>query len=168
MKKLKVLFHNRVARFIVVGVTNTAISFGVLNLAFYKLHQGKIVSSIIATTCAVTFSFILNRHFVFSDKSRRLHQQAVPFVLVTLIGSVLILNTVYIVTIKLLNGHETFLIDLAKTITGIKFSKNFVDINFATVVGAAAALTWNYNGYRLFVFKGSKLPSEIAEHETNN
>lgn len=165
MKKLKSLLSNRIARFIVVGAANATISFGVLNLVFYKFNQGKIVSSIIATTCALIFSFILNRNYVFSDKSRHVHKQFIPFVVVTISGSLLLLNLVYILTLKLLNGHETPLIDLAKDISGITFTKSFIDINLSTVVGAIAALLWNYNGYRLFVFNGSKLPLEVIEHE---
>lgn len=165
MKKITQLLSNRIARFIVVGLANATISFGILNITFYKFHQGKIVSSIIATTCALIFSFILNRHYVFSDKSRRIHRQLALFVVVTISGSLLLLNMVYVLTLKILNGHEDQIIRLAKNISGITFTKNFIGINLSTVVGAIAALVWNYNGYRLFVFKGSKLPHEVAEDE---
>lgn len=161
------IFKSRINRFAVVGVANAAISFGLLNFSFYFLHQSKIVSSIIGTGTALVFSFVLNRNFVFSDKSQKAHKQALPFMLVTITGSFIVLNLVYIFTLKvLLAGHESLIITPIKTITGITFSSNFVDINVSTVVGAIAAMIWNYNGYRLFVFKGAKLPSGVKEGET--
>jgi len=163
---LNKLASKRVLRFAVIGVCNAAISFGVLNLAFYKLGQTKIISSIIATTCALIFSFILNRGFVFGDKTKRAHQQLPAFVIVTVSGSLLVLNLVYIVTLHLLSGHEGLIIDPVKTLTAVSLTKNFVDINFSTVMGAVVALFWNYNGYRWFVFKGSKDAIEEAVEHT--
>ena len=145
----------RVMRFVVVGITNAMINFGVLNLAFYVLHQPKIISSIISTTCALIFSFILNRGFVFVDKTKRMHRQLPAFVIVTVIGSILILNTVYIISLAILNGHNLFIIDTVKTLTGLSLSRNFVDINLSTVFGAIVAMVWNYNGYKWFVFRES-------------
>lgn len=152
MKNLPI---HRVIRFVAVGTANAAISLGVLNLMFYKFHHGKVVSSIIATSCALIFSFILNRNFVFADKSRRIHKQALPFVIVTVSGSLLVLNLVYIMALRLLNNHEQPIINIVHSLTGIDFSKNFVDINLATALGAVVAMLWNYNGYRLFVFKAA-------------
>lgn len=148
------LISRRALRFVGVGICNAAISFGLLNIAFYKLHQTKIISSIIATTCALIFSFILNRGFVFGDKTKKAHQQLPVFVMVTISGSLLVLNLVYILSLRLLNGHEHLIIVPIKNLTGLVFTKSFVDINLSTVMGAAVALFWNYNGYKWFVFKG--------------
>lgn len=153
---LNKLRANRIARFVVVGTCNAAISFGLLNLAFYEFGQTKIMASIISTTCALIFSFILNRNFVFADKTKKAHQQAPAFVLVTVSGSLIVLNLVYILSLQLLNGNEHFIIDPVKALTGIVLSKSFIEINVSTVIGAIVALFWNYNGYRWFVFKGSK------------
>jgi putative flippase GtrA len=153
------LSHNRVLRFGVVGFANAAISFGILNLCFYIFHQSKIVSSVIATSCALLFSFALNRSFVFADKSRRIHHQFIPFAIVTISGSLIVINLVYIGMLHVLDGHETEFLKLLKDVTGVQFSKSFIDINLSTVIGAIAAMIWNYNGYRLFVFKGSQASS---------
>jgi hypothetical protein len=75
-------------------------------------------------------------------------------VVVTVSGSLLVLNGVYILSLALLKGHEAGLINLAKDLTGLKFSKSFIDINLSTVAGAVVAMIWNYNGYKWFVFKG--------------
>lgn len=147
--------RSRILRFVGVGFANAAISFGILNLCFYKLHQSKITSSVIATTCALLFSFALNRSFVFADRSQRAYRQFLPFAVVTISGSLVVINVVYIITIHLLNGHESGIIHILQHSTGFKFSASFLDINLSTVIGAIAAMIWNYNGYRLFVFKGS-------------
>ena len=47
------LVSKRVLRFAIIGVCNAIITFSILNIAFYKLHQAKIISSIIATSCAL-------------------------------------------------------------------------------------------------------------------
>jgi putative flippase GtrA len=148
--------NKRVLRFVVVGCANAAISFGILNLCFYSLHQNKIVSSIIGTTCALLFSFALNRTFVFSDKSRKVHQQFIPFAVVTISGSIAVLNLVYIIMLRILNGHEAQLQNLINDVTGLRFSKDFLQINLSTLVGSLVAMFWNYNGYKRFVFKGSQ------------
>jgi putative flippase GtrA len=136
------------------------ISFGLLNLAYYKFGQTKIVSSIIATTCALIFSFIMNRGYVFGDKSRKAHQQLPAFIIVTVSGSLVVLNLVYILSLHVIDGHEYLIIDPAKAIIGISLTKSFIDINVSTIVGALVALFWNYNGYRWFVFKGRKSVEE--------
>ena len=157
------LLSTRILRFAAVGICNAAISFGLLNLAYYKGGFSKIVSSIISTTCALLFSFVMNRGFVFGDKSRTARQQLPAFVAVTITGSLLVLNLVYALSVHLLEGNEHILIDPIKNLTGIVFSKSFIDINVSTVIGAAVALFWNYNGYRWFVFKGETHPYAVEE-----
>ncbi len=155
MPKVRTLVTGRIARFAATGLANAAISFGLLNLCFYHFKLSKIVASIIATSCALLFSFILNRNFVFLDKSRRARRQLVPFVLVSVSGSLVVLNLVYAGVVSILARHDQWLIGLVHSTTGITLAESFVDINLATVVGAVVAMVWNYNGYRIFVFKGA-------------
>lgn len=140
------------ARFIVIGSCNAVISFGVLNLMFYKFHQPKILSSVVSTSCALAFSFIMNRGFVFGKKEKKVRDQLPKFLMVTISGSLLLLNLVYIISVKLLEGHEHPIIQFFHLITSITLTKSFVDINLSTILGAVAALIWNYEGYKRFVF----------------
>lgn len=151
----KKLISGRVFRFAIIGFCNSAISFGILNISFYELRLAIITSSLIATSCALIFSFIMNRDFVFGDKSKKAYLQLPAFVIITIIGSLLILNLVYILSLRLLLGHEHLIIDIIKHTTSITLSSNFVDINLSTTIGAISAMFWNYNGYKRFVFKGS-------------
>jgi len=160
---LQKLLAERKLRFVVIGICNATISFGILNVAFAVFHQGKIESSIIATSCALAFSFFMNRGFVFGDKTKKAHQQLPIFIIVTVTGSLLVLNLVYILSLKVLNGHEGLIIDPIKLVTSLTLTKNFVDINLSTVIGAIAALLWNYNGYKWFVFKGQGKKNSVEE-----
>ena len=155
MPRLAHVFNHRVPRFAVVGIANATVSFGILNLLFFGLHFSKIAASLISTACAVLFSFGLNRNFVFVDKSKRAHQQILPFVLVTLSGSIGILNLVYICCVALLERHGLWLVQLIHATTGLHLSQSFIEINLSTVIGAIVSMVWNYNGYKLFVFKNA-------------
>lgn len=163
MRLLQTLWQHRVTRFVIVGVSNTALHFSILNFSFYVLGQSKIVSSLIATMCAVTFSFVLNRSFVFASKDTRPAQQLALFVVVTLSGMLLIHNAVYAFSLALLSNWDQQLSTILHTVLGISFSKDFIDINVSTVMGAMVAMVWNYNGYRLFVFKDKKQHEEESE-----
>lgn len=145
--------RSRLAKFIIIGVANAAISFGILNLSFYYFHQTKIISSLIGTTCALGFSFFMNRNFVFMSKTESAKKQIIPFVFVTVTGSLVLLNLVYAVSVAYLNKYGAGLTVALNNATGMSLKQSLVDINLSTAVGAGFALVWNYNGYRLFVFK---------------
>ena len=165
MERVKKIIAFRLVRFILVGVGNTALNFLILNFAFYELNQSKIVSSFIATACAVAFSFILNRNFVFVDKTRPA-RQLIMFIVVTVSGVLLVQNSVYALGISLLRGHEAHIASLLRSLTGIQFSHDFIDINLSNVVASLFVMAWNYNGYRIFVFKGERHGDDIIETET--
>jgi len=140
-------------RFLMVGASNAVLHFSVLNASFFFLHQSKIVSSIIATIFAMTYSFILNRNFAFKSKNHHLTTQAIAFIVVTLSGMLFVHNAVYIAVLWLLE-HDSIGITLAiEKITNGVLTADFIDINLSTLLGAIFAMVWNYNGYRLFVFK---------------
>lgn len=137
----------------VVGASNAVLHFSILNASFFYLHHSKIVSSIIATIFAMMYSFVLNRNFVFKSQNGHLTSQALSFMLVTVTGILLVHNAVYIAVLWALE-HDTVGVTLAiERMTNGLLSADFIDINLSTVIGAAFAMVWNYNGYRIFVFK---------------
>lgn len=159
------VFRHRLARFVVVGFSNAALHFTVLNTCFYVLGASKILASLIATIFAVTFSFFLNRDFVFKAEGESAAREALLFALVTLTGMLVIHNITYALFIQVLSGHESRLANAVEFVVGYRPSKDFIDINFATIVGAMAALVWNYNGYRLLVFR-QKAAEDNAHEES--
>lgn len=71
-------------RFVIVGVANTLIDFGVLfTLTEVGVHF--ILANMIATFVALTFSFFVNRSFTF-EATGNTAPQAIKFVAVTLFG----------------------------------------------------------------------------------
>ncbi|HUS25920.1 MAG TPA: GtrA family protein [Nevskiaceae bacterium] len=163
MERAKKLVSFRTVRFALVGIGNTAVNFAILNFAFYVLNQGKIVSSIIATSCAVAFSFALNRNFVFAHKTGKALHQLILFVVVTVSGVMLVQNAVFALGVRLLPGHETPLINLVESLAKLRLSPDFIDVNLSNAVASLAVMFWNYNGYRLFVFKQEEEQSVISE-----
>jgi putative flippase GtrA len=155
MNKVQKISYVRILRFIIVGTCNALISFGLLNFSFYVLGQNKIISSLIGTSCALIFSFILNRSYVFNAKTDSARRQILPFTLVTISGSLILLNIIYYIFVTLLSGHGARLTELLNSSTGLHLEQSFIDINLSTAIGAIFALVWNYNGYRLFVFKSN-------------
>lgn len=149
------LFRPRMNRFAIVGVANTALNFAVLNFVFYSLQGGKFISSFIATSCAVIFSFILNRNLVFMDKVRPA-KKLVLFIIVTVSGVLLIQNSVYALGIKLLQHHELRVSNFIYAFTDTRFSSDFIDVNLSNLIASLFVMAWNYNGYRLLVFKGER------------
>jgi putative flippase GtrA len=159
---LKRIVAFRLTRFIVVGLANTAINFAILNFAYYSLHRSKLVSSLLATSCAVVISFVLNRNFVFLDKERPA-KRLVLFIFVTLSGVLLIQNSIYSIGILLLRHHEFGLIHIIHLLTQITLSPSFIDINLSNAVASLFVMIWNYNGYRIFVFNAERHGNELTE-----
>lgn len=143
--------YKRILRFLAVGGSNALLHFTILNISFFFLGQTKIAASIIATVFAVMYSFFLNRNFVFRSNGK-FTKQASRFVGVTLLGMLIIHNTIFILSLWFLEGYGTNISIFAKEIMFNKVSIDFININLATVVGAIVAMIWNYNGYKFFVF----------------
>jgi len=162
MEHVKKIVAFRITRFGLAGAVNTATNFAVLNFAFYGLRQNKITSIVIATSCAIAISFILNRNFVFLDKDRPVTKLA-RFMVVSVAGVFLIQNGVYVIGIVLLHGHESEVIGTVQHITGYKLSSNFIDVNLSNFIASLAVMFWNYNGYRIFVFNGERRGNEVIE-----
>lgn len=154
---MKQIAYKRILKFGLVGFANAVISFGVLNFSFYYLNVNKIVASLIGTSSALVFSFIMNRSYVFGAKTEKARKQILPFVVVTISGSLLILNLVYASSVYVLDNRGQWLTRTINDLTGLGLSQNFVDINVSTAIGAIFAMVWNYNGYRLFVFKNKAI-----------
>jgi len=164
MGLVKKIVAVRLGRFVIIGICNTIINFAILNFAFYGLHQGKLVSSFIATSCAVIFSFILNRNFVFLDKKRPVMKLTI-FIIVTVSGILIVQNSIYALGIFLLHNHEFGVINFIHDLTRISLSRNFVDVNLSNAVASLLVMIWNYNGYRWFVFKTQRIGNDVDEVE---
>jgi len=132
MKKL-LKNHADKLRFSLVGATNTLIDFSILFLLFsYGLSP--LLSNLISTSCALSFSFFANKKYTFQDHNSNQTRQILIFLVVTLIG-LWIIQPVIIWSIQLL------------------FGSNYLSLLVAKLTATIASLVWNYLMYRKYVFK---------------
>lgn len=162
MEYIRRIIAFRINRFAVAGAINTATNFAVLNFMYYVLHQNKMTSIMVATSCAIAVSFMLNRNFVFMDKERPI-KRLPQFLAVSIIGVFLIQNSVYALCIIVLHNHEAGIAGIIQNATSFRLSDSFISVNLSNVIASLAVMVWNYNGYRIFVFKGKRLGNEIVE-----
>jgi putative flippase GtrA len=165
MDRVKKFASSRAARFVVAGLANTATNFLILNLAFYSLHLPKLIASIVATACAITLSFVLNRGFVFASRTQSA-QKLPRFLLVSVAGVLFVQNTVFALCISLMRPHEADLTSLIGNFSGMRFYPSYVGINLSNAIATLTVMIWNYQGYKLFVFKETSRHEEITQAET--
>lgn len=136
MKYAQRIVAFRLVRFLIVGAGNTTINFVVLNSMFYGLHTDKVLASVVATCCAILFSFALNRHYVFRETTQPMKKFAL-FSGVTALGTLCIQTSIYALCVSLLRQRGV---------------NDFVALNLSMVIASCGVMLWNYNGYRLIVF----------------
>lgn len=126
------------AKFAFVGVLNTAIDFGILNLLIAATGTTSGIGIIFINTTsfgiALLNSFFWNKVWVFSESKKG---GFLIFLAVTLIGLGLNTGIVYVMT--------TFVPNLIESRT--------LWVNFAKVLATIVSLVWNFTGYKLIVFK---------------
>ena len=129
-------------RFVIVGVINTGIDFGVLNLLIY--FSGKSsgfyypVFKSISFLFAVTNSYFMNKHWTFKASESDNAGEFLKFFSVNIIGWVLNVGTAsYIVNV----------IGVPQDISPILWA------NFGAISATIITLFWNFIGMKFLVFK---------------
>jgi len=135
-------FFNQLSKFGAIGIFNTSIDFGILNL--FSLVTGATTGIIIGgfnipgQILAVTNSYLWNKYWVFrSSGQHRQEQDLVKFLAVTITG--LILNSALVV---IATTYVTPPFDLS----GAAW------LNVAKIFITLFTLIWNFLGYKFFVF----------------
>ena len=124
-------------RFVIVGVINTIIDFGIMNIL--KLAGlSTITANTISTGIAMMCSFFLNKKYTFRNAGNNYVREVILFFIFTMIGIWGIQNgAIYLITKYLPNfglGDQLF-------------------ANVAKLLASVFSLTWNYLTYNRFVFK---------------
>ena len=136
-KKAPVLWQ--IAKFALVGVSNTAIDFGVLNLLAGITSTfggfGIAAINIFSFLTALFNSYFWNKTWTFDSKKKN---RFLPFFVVTLVGIFINTATVYILTNLVL---PTVVAD------------ERLRPNVAKVFATALSMVWNFLGYKILVFK---------------
>jgi putative flippase GtrA len=137
-------------KFIFVGILNTVVDLGVLNLLMSLFGSPEkehyfIFFKALSFIVAVSFSYFCNKYFVFNDKERRttkagFRKEGGIFFVVSMVGLVLnvSISSFFFFLLVKVYGSQTPLYLLASG---------------SALLGSAAALSWNFFGYKRWVFK---------------
>lgn len=135
--------RNKPLRFVLIGVINTAMDFGLL-FGLTSLGLQVVPANMISTAAALTFSFAANRTFTFAATGNAL-AHAVKFLGVTLIGLWVLQPLVLVGGSALLDGPlgpgPALLV--------------------AKIVATVVSMVWNYLLYDRFVFR-TRSPKRAA------
>jgi len=142
-KKSKTFFE--FVKFFLVGVSNTFLDLGVLNLLILIFSFGSgIYYSLfkaISFLVAVSNSYFWNKTWVFESKKKEIKKEGLKFLLVSVGG--LIIN-VGIASLVVGVGGEVF-----------KVSPKILG-NLGAILAVFGSMFWNFFGYKFFVFKKIK------------
>ncbi len=138
--------RTRFFKFAAVGAFGAVIDFGFFNLFTSLLGILAIVSSGLSFIMAVVSNFVLNRYWTYPDsRSKSLAQQAIQFLLISLVGMV-----IRLILFALL---ETPFIDLAgQTVPNIGFTPTFIGHNVTLALAILVVMMWNYIANRYWTY----------------
>lgn len=138
-KKYRIFYQ--IAKFILVGILNTSIDFGVLNILIFifKIYGGLgiIVINSISFTLAVINSYLWNKYWTFESEKRIAGKEFFQFLFISIIGLLINDSIVYFLT--------TFIPP-----SGLNLA---IWANIAKISATLIQLIWNFLGYKLIVFK---------------
>ncbi len=136
----------QVIKFAIVGLGNTAIDFGVLNLLVQVLHWAVLPANVVSFSLAVTNSYFFTKYWTFQDKRAKSLQQFGLFMAVNLLG----LGISTLIIKYGLPASETYW-------AGLAFGWRY---NIVKVVSVFVVWTWNFLTYKFIIF-GQRKPSII-------
>lgn len=136
-------FFFQLAKFGLIGVANTVVDLGIYNLFIYMsdVSSGYMIAVFksFSVLAAIINSYIWNKFWSFEKKEvRHLGEEFTQFLMVSLVG--LLLNV----------GITAFVVNVIGAPAGV------ADKTWANIGGLTASvlvLTWNFVGYKFFVFK---------------
>lgn len=153
-------FVAQFSKFVAVGLSNTAIDFGVLNLLSFitGITGGYIIGgvNIPGFSVAVLNSYLWNKFWVFHADGQNGKQRAIleipKFLVISVLG--LFLNSLIVV--------------LVTTYIGPAFAlRGVFALNIGKAVGSVAVLLWNFFGYKFIVFAKNRYESGTSFKQNN-
>lgn len=124
-------------RFVVVGVANTGIDFGILFL-LKLLGLPEIPANVISTSAAFCFSFFASKNYTFKSTGTDIKRELVLFIIVALTGAWVIQSAVLYITLSLLSNLHL---------------SEYISLFIAKVMAVGVGLVWSYVMYSRVVFK---------------
>lgn len=131
-------------KFGLVGVSNTVINFGIVNLLVFltNITRGLGVSAFAALAFigALVNSYFWNSHWSFKNKNPRTPKEFITFTIVTFIG-------------LLINSTVVYLVVNAQHAASISPK---LWVNVANLAATLVTMFWNFSGFKFIVFKEKK------------
>jgi putative flippase GtrA len=152
-------------KFTVVGFINTFIDFAVLNLlvflgftaVFMVFNQKFLIANVVSVAMAMINSFILNKQWVFRSEGGSVYLEIVKFLIITIFGMFVVHQLIFNFFYYQFHTITDFIAAIINFIGfGAFFSYQFILLNFSKVIAVIGSLTWNFIGYKFFVFKEKK------------
>ena len=141
----------QISKFIIVGSINTLIDFLIINIGMFitgiTSGIGLVLINSISFLCASVNSYLLNNYWAFVDKkekrsSGKRHMVKISkFLIISVIGITINNSIVFLIT--------TF-------IPPVYSLSAQIWANGAKMAATLASLTWNFTGYKFWVFRGRK------------
>ncbi len=130
-------------KFIIIGFSNTAIDFGVLNfLMFVSGTDRGILFSVfkgISFVSAVTNSYLWNKFWTFEDnRSDKWERELIKFLAVS--------GTAFLINVAI----ASFIVNFLKPLPGISST---LWANLGAFVSLVFTIAWTFLGYKFFVFR---------------
>lgn len=140
-RKIPVIYQ--FVKFGAVGVLNTVLDFGILNLliSIFKIYAGAGVAILNAVSfgVAVIHSYFWNKFWIFKKKETAgITGEFIQFLTVSVIGILINSGTIYLIT------------TIIKPQFGISA---ILWVNLAKLIATVISLFWNFLGYKFIVFK---------------
>jgi len=134
------------AKFFVVGVMNTGVDLVILNILMFTtgLAQDLPYSFFKATSflAAVIFSYYINKHWTFQDKSKKdTEKKFYQFIGVSIVGAIINVTV------------ATIVVSILRPMIGTEAISGQLWGNIGALCGTAIGLIWNFIGYKFWVFK---------------
>jgi putative flippase GtrA len=137
-------------KFVLVGIMNTLVDLLVLNvemaLTGIVVGAGYSAEKAISFLFAVTFSYVINKHWTFQDKSKEGEGKKMSqFFAVSVVGMIINVSIATVVV--------TYLQTPINNILHLSFLTPKIWGTIGALGGTAVGLVWNFVGYKFIVFK---------------
>jgi len=138
------------AKFFLVGIMNTGVDLIILNILIaisgIAVGVGYSAQKALSFLAAVTFSYFINKHWTFQDKSKEGESKKMSqFFAVSFVGMLINVSVASVVV--------NFLQTPINNILNLPMLTPTLWATFGALCGTAIGLFWNFIGYKLWVFK---------------